>query len=267
MSELRSLQRSIARSILGHKETATLAVIAADGLAPSARLQVYRHHYEISLTETLKAIYPVICRLVDSRFFAFAARIYIKAAPPRRACLHEYGADFPDFLEGFPPVQHLAYLPDVARLEQAINQSLHSPVAVALKDRDFQQVLIADYPRLIFRLLPSLRYLETPWPVDRIWLANQEDANPAIDLLAGGTQLEIRQRGEEVVFCRLDAGEFELRRALLAGRTLEAAADLSFARDPQFDLTMALRRLFAEALIVKFDVLPAECVSAPGALT
>src|SRR4029077_8810643 len=164
-------------------------------------------------------------------------------APPRRACLYEYGEGFADFLAGFAPVRHLAYLPDVARLEEAINASLHSPVAGALKAQDFQQISFSDYPRLAFGLLPSLRYLETPWPVDRIWLANQEGADPAVDLLEGGAQLEIRQCGEEVIFCRLGVGEFQLRRALLAGRALEAAADFSFARDPQFDLAMALRRL------------------------
>ena len=266
VSELRSLQCGIARTILGHKEAAILAAIAGDGLAPSARLQIYRHHYEISLAEALKAIYPVVCRLVDERFFAFAAQSYIKGAPPRRACLHDYGADFPDFLAGFSPVCHLAYLPDVARLEQRINASLHSPVAAALEAQDFQQVAYADYPRLVFGLLPSLRYLETPWPVDRIWLANQEGADPAVDLSEGGARLEIRQRGTEVVFCRLQAAEFELRRALLAGDTLEGAAVASVARDPQFDLTAALKRLLAEGLIVSFNAQPAEQVPARGAV-
>lgn len=260
MSGLRSLQCGIGRAILGHEESAILAVIASDGLAPSARLQIYRHHYEISLVEALKAIYPVVCRLVDGRFFDFAARSYIKAAPPRRACLHEYGADFADFLAAFAPVHHLAYLPDVARLEQNINASLHSPAVPALAAREFQAVATADYPRLVFGLLPSLRYLETPWPVDLIWLANQEGADPVVDLAAGGAQLEIRQRGAEVVFCRLEAGEFELRRALHSGDTLEAAASASLARDPQFDLTMALRRLLSEGLIVSFSVQPAEQV-------
>ena len=266
MSELRSLQCGIARTILGHTEAAILAAIAGDGLTPSARLQVYRHHYEISLAEALKAIYPVVCRLVDERFFAFAAQTYIQAAPPRRACLHDYGTDFPDFLAEFSPVRHLPYLPDVARLEQLINASLHSPVAGGLEARDFQQVAQADYPRLVFRLLPSLHYLETPWPVDRIWLANQEGADPAVDLSEGGVRLEIRQHGTTVIFCRLTAGEFDFRRALHSGDTLEAAASASLASDPQFDLTVALTRLFSEGLIVSFSFERAEQVQAQEAV-
>jgi hypothetical protein len=153
---------------------------------------------------------------VDERFFAFTAHEYIKSSPPRRVCLHEYGAEFPDFLGGFPPCRHLAYLPDVARLEHQINAALHSPAEDALGTDAFLDVTLGDYPRLVFRLLPSLRYLESPWPVDRIWLGQQEGRETAVDLGEGGCRLEIRQRGEEVVFCRLGALQFTLRHALLA---------------------------------------------------
>ena len=79
-------------------------------------------------------------------------------------------------------------------------------------------------------------------------------AEAAVDLGEGGCRLEIRQRGEEVVFCRLDAPQFTLRRALLAGETLESAADAALAIDPMFDLAMALRRLLAEGLVAGFSL-------------
>ena len=44
---------------------------------------------------------PVVCRLVDRRFFAYAADPYIRAHPPAGPCLFEYGATFPDFLAAF----------------------------------------------------------------------------------------------------------------------------------------------------------------------
>src|SRR6185369_5343138 len=214
MAGLRELQAVVGRAVLGHDEPSLGDVIHGDGMASAARLQIYRHHYESSLAEALKAIYPVVCRLVDERFFAFAAHEYIKASPPRRVCLHEYGADFAEFLASFPPCRELVYLPDVARLEQQINVSLHSPAEEALGTEAFLDVALGDYPRLVFRLLPSLRYLESPWPVDRIWLGQQEGREGAVDLGEGGCRLEIRQYGEEVVFCRLDAPQFVLRRAL-----------------------------------------------------
>jgi hypothetical protein len=249
MIGLRDLQSAVGRAVLGHDVPSLSDAIHGDGMAPAARLRIYRHHYETSLAEALRAIYPVVCRLVDERFFAFAAHEYIKSSPPRRACLHEYGTDFAEFLAGFPPCRELLYLPDVARLEQQINASLHAPVEAALGTEAFLDVAPGDYPHLVFRLLPSLGYLESSWPVDRIWLGQQAGREAAIDLGEGGCRLEIRQRGEEVVFCRLDAPEFTLRRALLAGQTLEGAAAAALAADPMFDLSMALRRLLAEGLV------------------
>jgi hypothetical protein len=255
---LEVLQCAIGQAVLGHDQAAILEAIRGDGIDPGARLRIYRHHYESSLTEALKAIYPVVCRLVDERFFAFAAHRYIEASPPRRVCLHEYGADFPEFLAGFPPCRDLAYLADVARLEQLINQSLHSPAEEALEIGEFMHVALGDYPRLVFRLAASLRYLESPWPVDRVWLANRPGSNGEVDLGEGGCRLEIRQQGEAVVFRRLDPAELELRRSLLAGATLEGAAAAALERDPLFDLAMGIRRLLAEGLVVNFRLAPEE---------
>jgi hypothetical protein len=260
MSGLRELQAAVGRSVLGQDEPSLDDVIEGDGLAPAARLQIYRHHYETSLAEALKSIYPAVCRLVDERFFAFAAQAYIKSSPPRRVCLHEYGADFAEFLAGFPPCRELVYLPDVARLEQLINAALHSPVEEALGTEAFLDVAVGDYPRLVFRLLASLRYLDSSWPVDRLWLAQQAGQEGAVDLDEGGCLLEIRQRGEEVVFRRLDAPEFILRRALLAGQTLESAAAAALVADPTFDLAMALRRLLGEGLVAGFSLAPTDSI-------
>jgi putative DNA-binding protein len=252
MTGLRDLQAAVGRAVLGQDEPSLRDAIHGDGIEPAARLRIYRHHYETSLAEALQAIYPVVCRLVDERFFAFAAHEYVKASPPRRVCLHEYGADFADFLASFPPCRELVYLADVARMEQQINTALHSPAAEALGPEAFLDVALDDYPRLVFRLLPSVSYLESPWPVDRIWLGQQEGREVAVDLGEGGCHLEIRQRGEEVVFSRLDMPQFILRRALLAGETLESAAAAALAADPMFDLAMALRGLLAEGLVTGF---------------
>jgi hypothetical protein len=251
MLALRELQLAMGRSVLGHDAASLADAIVGDGIAPVSRLQIYRHHYEISLTEALKAIYPAICRLVDERFFAYAAHEYIKAHPPRRPCLHEYGESFADFLASFPPCRALAYLADVARLEWRINASLHAPSEPPLATNAFRHVSIGDYPHLVFRLLPSLGYLESPWPIDRIWSGREEAVH-----LGSGCRLEIRQRGEEVVFARLDEPEFVMRRALLAGERLERALAAALAADPLFDLAMALRRLLGEELVTGFSLAP-----------
>ena len=258
MTALRELQSAIGRAVLGLDEASIVTAIHGDGLEPAARLGIYRHHYLTSLTEALKAIYPVICRLVDERFFAYAAHGFIDRAPPREPCLFEYGATFPDYLAELPAAASLVYLPDVARLEWAINAALHAPAEPPVLATGFAEVPMADYPRLVFRLQPSLRLLASDWPVDRIWQANQpENENVGgVDLDEGGCRLEIRQQGDAVVFRRLDAAEFEFRNVLAEGSSLEAAAAAMLVHEPSFDLAAALGRLISEGLIAGFQTSP-----------
>src|SRR5271157_4339768 len=147
MSALRELQCAVGRAVLGKDQASIVEAIHGDGLDPAARLGIYRHHYLTSLTEALKAIYPVVCRLVDERFFAYAARGFIDKAPPREPCLFEYGAAFADFLAEFPAAAKLAYLPDVARLEWVINAALHAPAEAPVARAAFAEVSMADYPK------------------------------------------------------------------------------------------------------------------------
>jgi hypothetical protein len=258
MSKLRDLQCGVSRGVLGSDEASIVSAIKGDGLDPAARLGIYRNHFNITLTEALKATFPVVCRLVDERFFAYAASEYIKTSPPRRACLFEYGEDFPGFLGAFPACASLVYLADVARLEWLINSALHSSLEEPIESAELGHLDSGDYPRLVFAFQPSLRFIESPWPIERIWHLNHPGSGEegAVDLAAGGCHLEIRQFGEDVVFCSLAPGEFALRAALAKGRTLEVAVDAALAKDPQFDTAHALRRLFSEGLVIGFTLAP-----------
>lgn len=258
MSKLRDLQCGVGRGVLGRDEDSIVSAIMGDGLDPAARLNIYRNHYNTSLREALKATFPVVCRLVDERFFGYAASEYIKSSPPRQVCLFEYGESFPDFLAAFPACANLSYLGDVARLEWLINSALHAPAEAPVDVAELGHLDASDYPRLIFTLQPALRLIDSLFPIDRIWHLNKPGAveEGSVDLGAGGCRLEIRQLGEDVVFRPLESGEFALRAALARGRTLEAAVDAALAQDPLFDAAPALRRLFGEGLVTGFTLAP-----------
>src|SRR5262245_31968392 len=118
MPSLREVQARFAEGLLGD-DTVIADLVAGDGLEPRARLAVYRHHVLTTLTAALEAAFPVVCRLVDGRFFAYAADAFIRRHPPAGPCLDEYGGAFPDFLADFGPCASFRFLPDVARLEWA----------------------------------------------------------------------------------------------------------------------------------------------------
>jgi hypothetical protein len=250
MSTLPELQAAFRRAMLEDDDAVAVAV-AGDGLEPAARLRIYRHHVLTTLTAVLEGAFPVVRRLVGEGFFAYAADRHIRRHPPAGPCLDEYGATFPDFLAGFPPCQPLGYLPDVARLEWAIQAALHAPDLPALDPAALAGVPPAAVPRLVFRLDPSLALLASPWPIDRIWRANQPEADPdaTVELGPDEARLEVRRVGDDVGVRRLAAPAFAFRQALGAGRPLGDAAEAALALDAEFDLTAALQALFQERLL------------------
>jgi hypothetical protein len=254
---LRDLQRAFRDALLGGDATASADAVFGDGVAPDSRLAIYRHHVLASLTAALKATYPVVCRLVDERFFGYAADTYIRAFPPTSPCLFEYGASFADFLAAFPPCRHLEYLPDVARLEWAMNAALHAGDAARLDPADLARVSAVDLPRLTLAFEPSLSLLASPWPIDHIWLANHgapAAPTPTVDVGTGGARLQVRRVEGEVAMRTLESAAYALVAALAHGLTLGEAAAAALAQDPSFDLTRALHELIEERIAVDFSV-------------
>jgi hypothetical protein len=252
MPNLLELQRQFRRAVLGGDTAALAAAIPGDGLDPAARLRIYRNHAFATLGAVLEGTFPVVCRLVDKRFFAYAAHEYLRERPPHSRCLVEYGSDFADFLAGFEPCKHLAYLADVARFEWALNMAAMVREAAPLPTEALAAVPPEKAACLALRLQPSASYFASSWPIDTIWQANQQSEVPTVDLARGGACIEIRRVGDAAAWRRLDPGTFAFRTAIADGVVLAAAA--AIVEDPAFDLVVALDRVFAEGLAVGFYI-------------
>jgi hypothetical protein len=254
MPPLRELQGAMAASVLRNTDAPLAALIRADGIAFEGRLQVYRNNTFSSLTAALKDSFPVVCRLVDERFFGYAAQEYIRIHPPRAPRLAEYGADFAGFLDGFEPVHHLAYLPDVARLEWAVNLAYHAPDVPTLDPARIAAVPQERYPRLQFVAHPSVQIFASEYPADRIWQAHQPggDLDSKIDLASGGCRLLIDRHDQDIRFLSLDAAGFALALALCGGRALQEAYEEAAAVEDAFDLIAALSTHLARGTFADF---------------
>ncbi|HEY7493011.1 MAG TPA: DNA-binding domain-containing protein [Candidatus Tectomicrobia bacterium] len=248
---LDALQR-LFKSALLQDDHAVASLVLGDGLTPDARLAIYRHHVFITLTEVLKAAYPVVCRLVDERFFAYAANQYIRQQPPTGPCLFEYGASFPDFLADFPPCRELVYLPDVARLEWAMHAAWHAEEATPATLERWRCLTPDALACLTLAFTPCASYVSSPWPIERIWRVNQSEADPTetVRLEGNGVRLEVRRIADNVMYRTLDAGTFAWRAALAGHQPLAEAVAAALAAASDFDLTTALQALFAEGLVV-----------------
>ena len=255
MLALRDLQTAFRRTLLeksGDWSSALNAEIADGELAASERIAVYRNNVFASLTDALKETFPAVCRLVDERFFSFAAHEFIASHPPRRPSLVDYGAEFPDFLADFPPCRELIYLGDVARFEWLMNVAAHASDAEPASPQSLAGIAPEDAARLSFAIHPSYGYLASPWPLDRIWRAQKTGAcgEPVIDLASGDVRLEVSRQGGDVVFRALDNASFAFRQALAAGSSFGDALGRALAIQPDFAVGDALAAVFAEGAVI-----------------
>lgn len=259
MPSLETLQQDICDAVCGGGDSRHSDLIAGDGMEPSARLRIYRNHAVITLTDALKATYPVICRLVSGGFFAYAAHEFIREYMPETPSLARYGGAFPEFLAQFPPCQNLVYLADIARLEWAINEALHAESVAAITRADLSGISASDASRLVLTLNPSLRLLDSRWPIERIWRANEADGDPdlAIDLDSGGVRLQVHRRSDRVTLKSLTESEFAFLQALANGEPLADAAEAALRIDLLFDLATALGTLLEEGGVSGFRLGPA----------
>jgi hypothetical protein len=254
-SQLHETQAAMRRALLDGDATVLTGLTASASALAETQIAVYRNNVFASLTDVLLDTFPVVCRLVDERFFAYAAHDFIQRHPPTRPCLAEYGAQFPDFLATFPPCRELSYLADVARLEWLLSSAAKADEAVSLAPALLASVAPAETPHLVLRLDPLLGFLASPWPVDRIWRANCRGAEDGatIDLgTTGGVRLEIGRRGDTVSYRSLDAATFAFRQALGDAATLETASERALAINPRFHLAAALADLFRDGAVIGF---------------
>ena len=240
MLDLRQLQQGMTAAILGGEEPTFLAAIDLERVPAEARLQIYRNHALITLTEALIATFPVVCRLVDRGFFAYAANAFVRKSPPTTPCLTEYGADFPDFLDGFPECRNEPYLGDVARLEWAVHRARCAETARPLPLSALSEIPRADMAKAILRLQPSWSAFTSRWRVDQIWQAHQPDAraDSLQSIESGAATIEVYRLADTVTIASLDRARFWFRAALARRDPLGEAVDCAFAVDPMFDLPL-----------------------------
>lgn len=207
-----------------------------------ARFDVYRNNVVAGLRAALEAGFPTVRALVGEAFFAAMAGVFLRAHPPASRQMALYGAALPEWLEGFPPVAALPYLPDAARLDLALRQSYHAADA-ALADLSALPPDRLAAARL--RLAPALRLVRSDWPVVTIRAAQAGGPPPAT--MTPETALVTRP-GLDPEVHRLPPPGGAFVAALAAGATVAQAMQ---AAGPDHDLAATLTLLVGGGAIIE----------------
>lgn len=254
MPSLHELQRGFAAGVLHAVPPDILRHVVSGHFRAEQYFQIYRNNVFENLTAALKAVYPVIERLVGEGFFRYAAATYIAQHPPRSGNLHDFGESFAEFLGSFPPARELAYLPDVARLEWAWHQSFHAADSTPLAITALATIPAEQYGNLKITLQPSVRLVSSLYPVGRIWQVNQDGytGNQGVNLEAGGVKLlVIRRRRVEIE--PLSEGDHALLSCFAAGIPFAQAAESALQAQTGYDLVAALPRHAATGVLAGFS--------------
>lgn len=249
---LLELQRAVHRDLRRVADGGASEFIVSDGLDPQARLAIYRNTANSTLLAALTLSYPAVQALVGPEFFEGAARLFIEQCPPSNAQLDSYGVTFPDFLAQMPQLTSLAYLPDTARLEWAVNEILHAPDAKPLDLRHLGQLDGADTQAL--RFVPSIgvQVLQSAFPVDAVWhavLVQNDSAFADINLTSDPVRLYVHRGGPGVAVDRINEWQYRFTAALLAGRPLHDALEVPHDEASFWLATLLSSGCFAEVYL------------------
>ncbi|KIN61653.1 DUF2063 domain containing protein [Sulfitobacter noctilucae] len=224
-----------------------------DGAAAPAgkRYDVYRNNVTHSLIEAMKAAFPLIHKLIGAQNFSTVATEYVRTHPPRSPVMMFYGTEFPGFLPNFPPLAHIGYLADAARLDLALRQSYHAADTAAFDPAPLQTLSPDALMDARVSLAPATRLIASNWPLYDIWAFNnltnaQKPQSLAQDVM-------ITRPGFDPAPHALPPGAFQWLTALADGSSFGQAHDFALNKNPNFDLAVGLSLALSTHAFAKID--------------
>ncbi|WP_299282663.1 DNA-binding domain-containing protein [uncultured Tateyamaria sp.] len=220
------------------------------GQPTTKRFAVYRNNVTVALTEALKTAFPVLVSLLGRDSFDQLARLFVRTHPPTSPLMMHYGAHMPAFLSDFPPLSHIKYLSDVARLELALRQSYH---AADMDPFDASRLGRLDADRIMastLTLAPATILIPSVWPLFDIWRYNTQSGAPKPRAMAQPVLITRAEFDPEPH--PLTPAQAAWLTKIMDGATLVAAQDSAMAVDPGFDLSALLTLLIQNNAIANF---------------
>lgn len=130
----------------------------------ASRFDIYRNNVHFSLQTALQDSYPLLREIVGAAEFERLCAAYILSHPPRSPVLTGFGDQMPTFLTDYAALQHLGYLPDMARLERDLLAAYHAADHTPVDIRGLLEN--TENPGEIrFEFAPSASLMESDWPL------------------------------------------------------------------------------------------------------
>ncbi len=223
----------------------------AEAQPAGRRFSVYRNNVAVSLTDAMHQAFPVITKLLGAQNMDGLSGIFLRQHPPTSPLMMFYGEAFPAFLANMPQLSHLAYLPDVARLELALRQSYHAADSQAAPT-DALAVPPEDVMQARLTFAPSMRIIRSDWPVHAIWRFNSEPDAPKPT--TGAEDVLITRPEFDPAPHLLPPGGANWIGHIQSGNTIGEAFEKTASETPDFDLGTTLALLLQGGAITSVTI-------------
>lgn len=226
---LHELQHAFAGAIVDGAAPVLEPWIAARGIAPAARLRIYRHANLAIHVDALAVSFPALQALLGADCFDGLATRHAAFRGNRSGNLQDYGADFAAFVAAQPETAPWPWLGEVARLEW-LRQEVALAGDATPADAAALVAALADAGHPL-RLRPCVRVLSSAWAVLDLWRHAQtpehDDIDPAVPqsalLWREGSQVAMRAVAPaQAAFVRALRHEASLALALAAAQLIDA---------------------------------------------
>lgn len=242
MPRLHELQRAFAAAMIEGKD---LSAVTSMQAGPARRgLALYRRLIRNNYVQALTITYPVLRRLIGSRYFSTFARGYMKRYPSTSGDLFLYGRDFSFFLFTLEAPRALV---ELARLEWACHEVSQVADAPPLALGRFDVLTSVDPASVRVHLQPTARLLRFSFPVHIVWQALQPDGIAVAEigrpLPEEEAYLLLTRVEGKVRMAALAALDYRLLDAMADGRQVDEVERMAIEMDPQFDFARFIASL------------------------
>jgi hypothetical protein len=178
MRSLGELQAAFKRYLLAADNEESLCAEVMTGNAPAAaRLDVYRHAYNVRLQDALAHDFPALLAAAGEKKFGRLVAAYLRERPSKHPSLRWLGEPLADWLRA----SNEPALADIAALEWAVLRAFDAPDAAPLTPAHLSDLPPDRWPELRLSLHPSVSLLSVAVNARAIWSAvRSSEAPPAL---------------------------------------------------------------------------------------
>jgi hypothetical protein len=212
---------SIGREKLGLEDVERV-IRPSSRLSGLERIEIYHDAYLARLVECLADDYPALRHALGEDRFEAHCRRYIAAHPSRSPNLNAFGRHMADFCRKETAVP--AFAADLAALEWALVEVVHTATADALSEEALSRIPPADWPGARFLPSTAVRVLEFGHAVNAYFQAFNVGGEPA-EPEPGWSATAVFRDGATIWRMDMSRPMHALLAALFAGSALGEAID------------------------------------------